>query len=170
MCMHEKVDTPSFWYVSTSLLHKRTLKQDCSKNASSEARQLRLWSRTDGAFHTVHLSSKPPNKVRNVTLHMKILNSTLYFGNTSLFLRFICEANKTVTCEDKKRFLWLPPFCHQSSHPDVHLFNLTMAIQNIAERSLLFARYFIILPFGLPVVNLSSVTTSIYVTIVPGLN
>ena len=27
MCMHEKVDTPSFWYVSTSLYIRRTLKQ-----------------------------------------------------------------------------------------------------------------------------------------------
>ena len=171
MCMHEKVDTPSFWYVSTSLLRKKLQSKNVAKNASREARQLRLWSRRDGTFHTVHFGSRP---VCIVTLRMTILNSALYFRNTSLFLRFICEANKTVTCEDERqsiqRFLWLPPFCHQWSHPQVHRFNLTMAIQNIAEWSLLFARYFNILPFGLPVVNLSSVITSIYVTIVSGLN
>ena len=80
---------------------RRTLKQECSKNASTEGRQLWLWSRTDGTFHIVHLGSKPPNSIRNVTLCMTILDSTLYFGNTSLFMRFICEASETVTSEDE---------------------------------------------------------------------
>ena len=80
--MRKKVYTPLFGMSVQVFYITRTLKQECSKNALTEAetRQLRLCSRTDGTFHIVHLGSTPPNSICNVTHHMTILNSSLYFG------------------------------------------------------------------------------------------